>query len=297
MPTTLVYLTGALGDAILATPALQVVRAAYVESHLVGVLPPALCQLYPGICDTMVSTSTAHSAELFTDNAGAALSRLADGRPVDTVVLFESPESALASALQKVDGLDVVCIDSRPREGFQDHYAMALWWATCRRLACDVAFAAPRPQCAAPRQEPRTPYGVVHPGSGGKTKIAPPALIAEACAGRPRMEWILAAGEADEAAAAALARHMRVPYMIVRRPPLTELAWYLAHAAWYVGNDSGVSHLAGVLDTPGTVFFGPTDPAAWRPLGETIELVRFQGVRATRGQPETSAIADKEEPQ
>jgi ADP-heptose:LPS heptosyltransferase len=85
--------------------------------------------------------------------------------------------------------------------------------------------------------------------------------------------------------------------MIVRRPPLTELAWYLAHAAWYVGNDSGVSHLAGVLDTPGTVFFGPTDPAAWRPLGETIELVRFQGVRATRGQPETSAIADKEEPQ
>jgi ADP-heptose:LPS heptosyltransferase len=38
-------------------------------------------------------------------------------------------------------------------------------------------------------------------------------------------------------------------------------------AAAFVGNDSGVSHLAAVVGAPGVVIFGPTDPARWRPMG------------------------------
>src|ERR1700722_3107973 len=35
----------------------------------------------------------------------------------------------------------------------------------------------------------------------------------------------------------------------------------------FVGNDSGVSHLAAAVGASGVVIFGPTDPARWRPLG------------------------------
>ena len=38
-------------------------------------------------------------------------------------------------------------------------------------------------------------------------------------------------------------------------------------ATAFVGNDSGVSHLAAAVGTSGVVIFGPTDPARWRPLG------------------------------
>jgi heptosyltransferase-3 len=49
----------------------------------------------------------------------------------------------------------------------------------------------------------------------------------------------------------------------------------LAHlAAAFVGNDSGVSHLAAAAGCRGIVLFGPTDPARWRPLGDVTILRR-----------------------
>jgi len=43
-------------------------------------------------------------------------------------------------------------------------------------------------------------------------------------------------------------------------------------AVGFVGNDSGVSHLAAAADAPGVVIFGPTDPQRWRPLGKIAVL-------------------------
>jgi len=45
-------------------------------------------------------------------------------------------------------------------------------------------------------------------------------------------------------------------------------------ATAFVGNDSGVSHLAAAVGTPGVAIFGPTDPARWRPLGGRIDILR-----------------------
>ncbi len=46
-------------------------------------------------------------------------------------------------------------------------------------------------------------------------------------------------------------------------------------ATAFVGNDSGVSHLAAAVGASGIVLFGPTDPARWRPLGSgTITILR-----------------------
>ncbi len=49
-------------------------------------------------------------------------------------------------------------------------------------------------------------------------------------------------------------------------------------ASAFVGNDSGVSHLAAAVGASGVVIFGPTDPARWRPVaperGGQIAVVR-----------------------
>ncbi len=51
------------------------------------------------------------------------------------------------------------------------------------------------------------------------------------------------------------------------------LSRVLAEASLYIGNDSGVSHLASFCGTPSIVLFGPTDPAIWRPLGSNVTVI------------------------
>ncbi len=46
-----------------------------------------------------------------------------------------------------------------------------------------------------------------------------------------------------------------------------QLAALCERAQLYVGNDSGMSHLASAVGTPTVTIFGPTDPATYRPLG------------------------------
>ena len=50
------------------------------------------------------------------------------------------------------------------------------------------------------------------------------------------------------------------------------LASLCAESACYVGNDSGVSHLAAASGARALVLFGPTDPAAWGPRGERVSI-------------------------
>jgi ADP-heptose:LPS heptosyltransferase len=61
----------------------------------------------------------------------------------------------------------------------------------------------------------------------------------------------------------------------VKNPSLGALAALARMAAAFVGNDSGVSHLAAAAGGCGVVIFGPTDPGRWRPLGRVSVLRRM----------------------
>jgi ADP-heptose:LPS heptosyltransferase len=43
----------------------------------------------------------------------------------------------------------------------------------------------------------------------------------------------------------------------------------------YVGNDSGITHLAAAVGTPVLALFGPTDPTVWAPRGANVTVGRF----------------------
>lgn len=59
----------------------------------------------------------------------------------------------------------------------------------------------------------------------------------------------------------------------VKIEDLYELACWLAGARVYIGNDAGITHLAAAAGTPVVAIFGPTDPAVWAPRGERVRVV------------------------
>jgi heptosyltransferase III len=56
--------------------------------------------------------------------------------------------------------------------------------------------------------------------------------------------------------------------------PLLAVARELQACAAYVGNDSGISHLAAAIGVPSVVLFGPTNPVVWRPLGPRVVILK-----------------------
>lgn len=54
---------------------------------------------------------------------------------------------------------------------------------------------------------------------------------------------------------------------------LIAFADLLKQAKGFVGNDSGLSHLAAFLGMPVVAIFGPSDPGRWRPLGPNVVAV------------------------
>jgi ADP-heptose:LPS heptosyltransferase len=48
-------------------------------------------------------------------------------------------------------------------------------------------------------------------------------------------------------------------------------------ASLFIGNDSGPAHLAGALDVPTIVLYGPTSPLIWKPQGPKVTAVEAAG--------------------
>ncbi len=99
-------------------------------------------------------------------------------------------------------------------------------------------------------------------------------------AGSPAV--VITAGPADEEPVGrltqALAGSHGLQPVVARGLSLDQLAGLLALASLYLGNDSGVSHLAAGLGTPTIAVFGPTDPTLWRPRGPAVRTLGGRGV-------------------
>jgi ADP-heptose:LPS heptosyltransferase len=114
----------------------------------------------------------------------------------------------------------------------------------------------------------------IHPGSGSLKKNMRPetfAAFARDWHGREGGRVVVSFGEADRGLIVPMAAAMAgygIPYEPVVCPRLRALRERLvAEAGCYVGNDSGVTHLAAALGVLTVAFFRATDPRIWRPLG------------------------------
>lgn len=120
------------------------------------------------------------------------------------------------------------------------------------------------PPGAAPRlpfRAPATGYAVIHPFSGSARKNWPLERFRAVFSRlERRMPVFWCAGPEEDLEGA------------VRWADLRGLARWLAAASVYIGNDSGISHLAAACGVPVIALFGPSDARVWAPRGQVCVL-------------------------
>lgn len=180
-----------------------------------------------------------------------------------------SPSEKLMSELRSFDSIVSWYGASRPEfrnavHNLQFEFHMAIPHADCVVHAADYfASQVGCPLPAIPRIDcPRSDGGfaVIHPFSGSPKKCWPLDRYQE-LAQRLPMPVRCCAGPEEQLPDA------------VHIDDLYELGCWLATARLYIGNDSGITHLAAAVGTPVVALFGPTDPRIWAPRGPDVRVI------------------------
>ncbi len=117
---------------------------------------------------------------------------------------------------------------------------------------------------------------VIHPGSGSAHKcVAPETLIPIVTAVQiSGATPVVLEGPADREPVERLLQSCVSPPIVLKGLDLLTLAGVLAQARLFIGQDSGVTHMAGLMGVRTVALFGPTDPARWAPRGVHVTVVQ-----------------------
>lgn len=264
----LVVHQGALGDIVLTFPTLSLLRERFGRIDLICRGEVGKLAVHLGVADAATTTESAAFASLYGRPSDEIIQRL---RRHDAVLLFSFSE-ALKAAVQGIGPAWVVRLPPRPAPDAPVH--VAPWILAEVKAAGLPAPGGPtEPPFFAGRSFEPNPAGpvVLHPGSGSPMKNWPLdrfLTVADRLSDAGRTIECLA-GPAEEHLAETLGRS---GFPVRTFTALTDLADWLAASAGFIGNDSGVSHLAGYLGAPTVTVFGPSNPRQWRPWGPAVSV-------------------------
>ena len=132
----------------------------------------------------------------------------------------------------------------------------------------------PRACLFAPSPGPsRSPYAVIHPVAATAEKTWPAAgfqQVAEYLVRQHGLRAVFIAAKDQDLS-------MFSGWETVSGAPLEELKTLISGASLFVGNDSGPAHIAAAFGVPPVVLFGPSDPVIWGPWGTRGEVVKSEG--------------------
>ena len=272
-PELLIVHPGALGDLVCIFPVLAALRPHFGPAAI-------LCQGNLGklaaaenLVDAWFPIEAAWTASLFTGEAGPEARRLL--APYSYILVFSQSE-ALAISLQQIGSTCVCRVPPRPPadQGVRVAEHALRHIRRCGLLPkTEDPIAGTEPSTDSTSGRNRSTTVLLHPGAGSLRKRWPLAGFLELATHIKALglnpEFVVGPAEQD------LLPELRHHGAVVHRPADSlDLLARLRSVAAYVGNDSGVSHLAAWTGLPCVVIFGPTDPARWRPWGRSVEVVR-----------------------
>ena len=271
---------GALGDLILALPAIKALRDVLQPAWLEIMGHPWVLPLVQGppYADAITDVNRAEMALLFQEGLQIPEELQAYLREFDAAFCFGTSE-ILACNLRLAGIRKTFLLPPFPsgRQHVTDHHL--------RSLAALGMDATPSPPRISLQEEDIVEAEsffrekgwesdeiiALHPGAGNRKKAWPPrrfAAVGRALASTSQ-RLLLVQGPADEEAVSQVLKGLvGVDYLVARNLSIKKVAALLSCASLFIGNDSGCSHLAAALGVPTVALFGPTDPQTWAPRGE-----------------------------
>jgi ADP-heptose:LPS heptosyltransferase len=272
----LIFHQGALGDFVLAFPAL--IRFKKHFKKIDAICQPQLGELAKelGLIDNWFSQDAARFASLFSDSIHPDIRHLLNS--YHEVVLFSFSEN-LECAINQIRRHPVYRIPPRPPEYDKIHVAVHI---LKNLLKCGLIVKEDYPNSpgllfsmvnnTVYYERPHTRMILLHPGAGSRKKMWPLSnhlqLEQLLKADRYRPEYVI--GPAEEFLRPQLQGCGDAQPAVHYPDKLSDLISLMKSADGFIGNDSGVSHLAAFLGLPTIAVFGPSDPKVWRPIGPCV---------------------------
>jgi heptosyltransferase-2 len=286
-PRILVVRGGAIGDFIMTLPAVGALRERWPEAHIEILGYPHIIELARGrfYADATRSIEARAMAGFFVPqgNLDPALQEYFGSFNLVISYLFD-PDGIFAGNVRRCGVRQLVEGSPRPSDlPAMEHYCKPL-----ESLAIYVD--APQPRLF-PSDDDRAvaskflqslgrePIVAVHPGSGSEKKNWPAekfAAVSRWVVDELAAQLLVVEGEADARCVRQLhellAPRVTVPAHGLK---LVELAAVLERCALFLGNDSGITHLAAAVGTPTVAMFGPASVPIWEPRGAHVRVVHF----------------------
>jgi heptosyltransferase-3 len=274
--SALVYHSGALGDFLTVLPAVGAWRHAHPKEKVILLGKPAygVIAFHSGYIDEVRDVGSASNAWLFSSEAALPANAREIYSHVNTAVLFAAPDSPVALRLSAAGVREFYSQAPFPdRRISASLYHLSLFPRVTHLLDHFGPIIRANPdfrQGALELLEGIDDYIAIHPGSGSEVKNWPFenfAALSQECQRRGiAIVWIYGEAESDLPV---------VPgALVVRNAPLPILVHLLKMSRAYIGNDSGISHLAAGAGCRSTVLFGPSDDAVWKPQGSHVTVVK-----------------------
>jgi ADP-heptose:LPS heptosyltransferase len=280
---------GGLGDVLLAVPAMVRLRTGFPNRLMALCAEDRVASLLfeCGIVDAWVSVQGRHGAELFAgpDLVTGRVRTWLEGCDL-AIAWMEDLDGKLNETLKAV-GASMAIVRSpfsieigaiHQRERFLETIDETSFGDTEDiRLAVPESFLHLGQALLDATGIPiGQPLAVIHPGSGSPHKCVTPEVLAaaiDAMQGGGMIPVILE-GPADREPVERLLRSCRESPVLLKGLDLHTVTGILAQADLYVGQDSGITHLAGLMGVRMVALFGPTDPARWAPRGANVSVIQ-----------------------
>ena len=266
-----------LGDCVLTTPALAILKAARPDLRLNIVVEPRFAAIFVGNpdveCVVTPSLWAARSSDLCLNLHGGSRSMW---MMAASMARFRAGFAHHVGAWMynaKVPRAQQILGEERTMHT-AEHLASAMFHLGCPRVEI------PRARLHAERwAEAPDRYWVIHPFASAPHKQWPAERFVEA-ARAVDLEPIVIGAPGDDFSA--------FPGFRCIAGPLEQTKQILADATLFLGNDSGPAHMAAAFGVPVTVLYGSSDPVVWAPWRTRSEV--FTGLEQTSVPQVTAAL-------
>jgi heptosyltransferase III len=265
-----------LGDCVLTTPALRLLKSARPDLSVAVVVENAFAPIFEGNpdVDRILSPSTADVArwrpELVLNlHGGTRSAQLTLAARARVRAGFGHFRFGAIYNVRIPRAQEILRVDRKVHTA--EHLASAMFYlgVPMQEIPRARLFTPSEPRALASGQ-----YAVIHPVASAPDKTWPAENFRTVAKHLKRdLEPVFIAGPGESLADFA-------DYRCISGAPLSELKSLLSSASLFIGNDSGPAHMAAAFGIPSVVLFGPSDHEVWAPWKTEAAVLKCPDIRS-----------------